>query len=103
MAVYMWHLTIIRAVIGVLVSLDLSYIPIVLYCNILGWKSPENLFEYLSQFTSVFGITKMERLVMMHIPSGAGRIHHFFTEKKITIVLLTYISRKYYLGNGCPM
>ena len=59
----------------VLVSLDLSCNPTVLYCDSLGWKSPTNLLEYLSQFTSVFGITKMERLVMMHIPSDSGCIH----------------------------
>ncbi|KAK3792526.1 hypothetical protein RRG08_062790 [Elysia crispata] len=59
----------------VLVSLDLSCNPTVLYCDSLGWKSPTYLLEYLSQFTSVFGITKLERLVMMHIPSGSGCIH----------------------------
>ena len=59
----------------VLVSLDLSCNPTVLYCDSLGWKSPTYLLEYLSQFTSVFGIIKLERLVMMHIPSGSGCIH----------------------------
>ena len=89
MAVCMWHLTILLAVIGLLVSLDLSYIAVVLYCDNLGWKNPENLFEHLSSLTSVFGITKMKRLVMMHILSGAGHIHQC-TSRSHNYPLQTY-------------
>ncbi|RUS68570.1 hypothetical protein EGW08_022141 [Elysia chlorotica] len=59
----------------VLVSLDLTCNPNVLFCDSLGWESSTNLLKYLSQYTSVFGITRLEGLVTMHKPSGSGRIH----------------------------
>ena len=60
----------------VLVSLDLSSNPTVLYCDSLGWNSPTNLLESLSTFTAVFGIVKLERLFKMHVPTATGHGHH---------------------------
>ena len=66
----------------VFMSVDLSSNGTVLYCDNLARNSPINLLACLFKFTAVFGIAKLERLVMMHIPTAASHSH------QCTVVIL---------------
>ncbi|XP_005091692.1 uncharacterized protein LOC101864592 [Aplysia californica] len=53
------------------VTVDLTDMPNILYCDTLGWDIPNNLRQHLEQFTSVFGIVSLDysTITPMHPPS----------------------------------
>lgn len=61
-----------------IVAMDVTDQPTLLYGDSLGWSAPPYLLEYLSAYTSVFGLTLQPQdtnLVLLHTPAPAGYNH----------------------------
>ncbi|XP_076437041.1 uncharacterized protein LOC143276435 [Babylonia areolata] len=61
----------------VLVTLDLTDRPVIMYCDSLGWEVPEDLLQWLAPYTGAFGIENLDKpkVIVMHPPSPSGDQH----------------------------